>query len=108
MRSVRGAGGGDGHIGVMQRMAVVAAVGWHGLFAADVTAVVMVGMVVTVMGVVVLDWDVITEAAAVVRFGRVVPHGLLPPRHGPARVLQRLEAFLHALQKRQGGPPVSP
>lgn len=72
---------------------------------AAVIAAVMVAVATTVMmtgEVVVIDMT-----AAVVGVGRVILHGLIPSGDGATGILQRLETFLHALQKRQVGARVS-
>ena len=68
-----------------------------------VLIVVAVAATVVMLGMIV----VIDMTAAVVGLGPVILHGLVPSSNGATCVLQRLEAFLHALQKRQVGTRIS-
>ena len=88
----------------MRRMHLVAAVRGREVFAAMIAAVVVTVATTMMMPVVVVIIDV---TAAVVGVGPVIPHGFVPSSNGSTGVLQRLEAFLHALRKRQVGARVS-
>lgn len=78
-------------------MYLVIAVRGYQLFAAVIAAIVVAVAAPMVMAVVI---GVVDVTAAVVGVGPVIPHGFVPSSNGPTCILQRLEAFLHALRKR--------
>lgn len=92
----RGAEGAIGGVGRAPR--------GHGLVATGIAAIVVAvaALMLTLMVIVVVDMT-----AAVIGLGPVIPHGLVPSGNGTTGALQRLEAFLHALQNRQVGTRIS-
>ena len=106
--TVRGNRRGDGHVDGGRRRHSISAVRRHDIVAAEVATVAVAVMVAAVVVLGSLLWVLVIDVATpVVGVGPVVPHGLFPPRNGPAKVLQRLETFLHALQQRQVDARVS-